>query len=229
MTKEMKEVVTSEAVVIKPDSLEPAPDVVTVVEPKATPQIPSIWNNTKLFNHAYKLAGFLAQSDLIPAAYYNKVGNCLIAIDIANRMGVSPIVVMQNSQIVHGKFTWTGSACKAMIDGCGRFRKPTYYVEVGNRNDDTWGFYLEGETKDGAIIKGVTVTIGMAKAEGWYTRNPKWKNMPELMLKYRAAAFFMRTECAGLAMGFLTSEEQEDISIIPTPNNNNLTTALDEE
>lgn len=224
----MSKVNENEVAVVETEATENT-EVVAVVEPKVVPQTASIWNNTKMFNHAYKLAGFLAQSDLIPQSYYNKPGNCLIAIDIANRMGVSPMVVMQNSQVVHGKFTWTGSACKAMIDGCVRFRKPTRYVEVGNREDDTWGYYLEGETKDGKIVKGVTVTVAMAKAEGWYGRNPRWKNMTELMLKYRASAFFMRTECAGLAMGFLTSDEQEDITYESPAKPTNLMSALDED
>lgn len=198
-----------------------------VVEPKITPQVASMWNNTKMFNLAYKLAGFLGQSDLVPQAYQGKVPNCLIAIDIANRMGISPMSVMQNSQVVRGKFSWSGSACKSMIDGCGRFRKPTIYREVGKKGEDNWGFYLEGETKDGQIIKGVEVTIGMAKAEGWYTQNPKWRSMPELMLKYRCAAFFMRTECSGLAMGFLTTEENEDLE--PEAPRQSLSELLDKE
>lgn len=198
-----------------------------VVEPKITPQVASMWNNTKMFNLAYKLAGFLGQSDLVPQNYQGKVANCLIAIDIANRMGISPMAVMQNSQIVRGRFSWTGSACKSMIDGCGKYRKPTVYREVGKKGDDSWGFYLEGETKDGEIVKGVEVTVNMAKAEGWYAQNPKWRHMTELMLKYRCAAFFMRTECAGLAMGFLTAEENEDI--IPEAPKQNLSELLDKE
>lgn len=198
----------------------------TVVEPKITPQVASMWNNTKMFNLSFKLAGFLGQSDLVPQNYQGKVANCLIAIDIANRMGISPMAVMQNSQIVRGKFSWTGSACKSMIDGCGRF-KNTRYVMVGEKGTDSWGYYLEAEDKNGNIIKGVEVTIGMAKAEGWYAQNPKWRNMSELMLKYRCSAFFMRTECAGLAMGFLTAEENEDI--IPEAPKQNLSELLDKE
>ena len=197
-----------------------------VVEPKITPQVASMWNNTKMFNLAYKLAGFLGQSDLVPQNYQGKVANCLIAIDIANRMGISPMAVMQNSQIVRGKFSWTGSACKSMIDGCGKF-KHTRYVMVGEKGTDSWGYYLEAEDKNGNIVKGVEVTIGMAKAEGWYSQNPKWRNLSEIMLKYRCAAFFMRTECAGLAMGFLTAEENEDI--IPEAPKQNLSELLDKE
>ena len=183
----------------------------TVVEPKVVPQVASMWNNTKMFNMSYKMAGFLAQSDLIPPAYQNKIGNCLIALDISSRLGLSPMAVMQNSQVVHGKFSWTGSACKAMIDSCGRFRKPTVYREVGERGKNTWGFYLEGEDKYGETIIGPTVTIQLAIDEGWYARNKKWTTLTELMLKYRAAAFFARTECPEALMGFYTSEEMNDI------------------
>ena len=201
----------------------------TVVEPKVVPQVATMWNNTKMFNLSYKMAGFLSQSELIPPAYQNKIGNCLIALDMSNRIGLSPMVVMQNSQVVHGKFSWTGSCCKAMIDGCGRFRKPTVYREVGQRGTDSWGYYLEGEEKSGDIINGVTVTVQTAKDEGWYARNPKWRTMTELMLKYRAAAFFMRTECAGLAMGFLTSEENEDIAYADKTSGATLSEMLDKE
>lgn len=200
----------------------------TFVEPKIVPQVASMWNNTKQFNLSYKLAGFLSQSDIIPQAYIGKVGNCLIAIDIANRMGVSPMVVMQNSQIVRGKFSWTGSACKSMIDGCGKFKR-TRYVMVGERGTDSWGYYLQAEARNGEIIDGVTVTLGMAKAEGWWQQNPKWKNMTELMLKYRCASFFMRTECASLAMGFLTAEENEDIEQGNSQTGADLSKRLDEE
>jgi hypothetical protein len=201
----------------------------TVVEPKIVPQVASMWNNTKMFNLSYKMAGFLSQSDLIPQAYKGNVGNCLIAIDISNRMGLSPMAVMQNSQVVRGKFSWTGSACKAMIDGCGRFRKPTVYREVGTEGTDSWGFYLEGEDKFGEIIKGPVVTVQLAKDENWYSRNPKWRSLQEIMLKYRAAAFFMRTECAGLAMGFLTSEENEDIAYADKTSGATLSEMLDKE
>jgi len=196
-----------------------------LVEPTMQQNMATMWNDVEVFNRSYKFATILAQTTIVPEQYKGKVGDCLVAIDIANRMGLSPMVVMQNSQLVKGNFSWKGSACKAMIDSCGRYKK-TVYQEVGDRNTDSWGFYLEATDNDDNIIKGVVVTIGMAKAEGWYQRNEKWKTMPELMLKYRASAFFMRTECASVSMGFLTSEENEDIDI---QKKNNLVELLDEE
>lgn len=185
-------------------------EVQTYTEPQMQVSGLTMWNDTEKFTTAMQMAQTLSKSEIVPQSYKGKPTDCMIAIDMANRMGVSPIVIMQNSQIVQGNFSWKGTACKAMIDGCGRYRK-TRYVEVGERGTDSHGYYLEAETKDGEIVKGVTVDLAMAKAEGWYSRNPKWKSMGDLMLRYRAAAFFFRTECASLAMGFLTAEEQADI------------------
>lgn len=182
-----------------------------VKEPKQNPNAVTMWNDAKLYNQSLSMAQTLSKSEIIPQSYKGKPADCLIAIDIANRLGLSPAIVMQNSQCVRGNFTWKGSACKAMIDGCGRYQK-TRYVYVGEEGKDSYGCYLEAIDNDGDIVKGVPVTIGMAKKEGWYNKDgSKWQSMSDLMLKYRAAAFFMRTECASIAMGFLTKEEVEDI------------------
>jgi hypothetical protein len=53
----------------------------------------------------------------------------------------------------------------------------------------------------------------MAKAEGWLTKTgSKWITMPELMLKYRAAAFFGRLYAPEVLMGMQTTEEIVDIT-----------------
>jgi len=52
----------------------------------------------------------------------------------------------------------------------------------------------------------------MAAAEGWATKaGSKWKTMPELMLRYRAAAFFGRLYAPDILMGMQTAEEAVDV------------------
>jgi hypothetical protein len=52
----------------------------------------------------------------------------------------------------------------------------------------------------------------MAVAEGWYTKNgSKWRTMPELMLRYRAAAFFGRLYAPDILMGMHSDDEVRDI------------------
>jgi hypothetical protein len=58
----------------------------------------------------------------------------------------------------------------------------------------------------------------MAKAEGWLTKTgSKWITMPELMLKYRAAAFFGRLYAPEVLMGMQTTEEIVDITPLQPP------------
>lgn len=174
--------------------------------------IPTMWNDVKLMQNAWKMATVMSKTSIVPSSYKENAGNCLIAIDIANRMGLSPIMVMQNSQIVQNNFTWKGSACKGLIDNCSRFSK-TKYVFVGEQGSDDWGCYLEAfDNQTREIVKGAVVTIKMAKDEGWFSKNgSKWKTLPELMLQYRSATFFARAYCPQALMGFYTTDEMVDI------------------
>lgn len=66
--------------------------------------------------------------------------------------------------------------------------------------------------KEGHELEGPAVSIQMAKDEGWYGRKgSKWKTMPELMLRYRAAAFFGRLYAPEILMGMKATDEIEDI------------------
>lgn len=54
----------------------------------------------------------------------------------------------------------------------------------------------------GEKIEGPKVTVKMAKDSGWWNKNGSyWPKMTEMMLKYRAAAYFARAECPEVLMG----------------------------
>lgn len=161
------------------------------------------------FNELFKMAQYLSKSDYVPDNYKNKPANCMIAIDTANRMGVSPYFVMEQLTIVRGKRSWSGQACGSIINHYPKF-KDVELVYVGKEGEDSWGAYVTAVRKDnGKTVKGTTVTMKMAKAEGW-TSNPKWVSMPEQMLAYRAYAFFARIYCADALNGFMVEGEPED-------------------
>lgn len=158
---------------------------------------------------AYKLAQIICRAGNIPESYRDKPADCMIAIDMAERLNVSPMFVCQNMYVVRGKPSWSGQACMALIENCGKF-KDAKHVYVGQ--DDDHGCYVEAvRVSDGELVKGVTVTMAMAKAEGW-TSNKKWQSMPDLMLAYRAATFFARVYCPDVLMGCMTEGEASDTS-----------------
>lgn len=158
------------------------------------------------FRESYKLASVLAKSSLVPQQYQGKTEDCALAIDMAERMGVSPLMVMQSLYVVKGKPSWSGQACMSFIKAKYGDAQPVY---TGQRGTDTRGCFVRVIKPDGEVIEGTEVTIGMAKAEGW-TSNSKWRNMPEQMLAYRAASFFARVYCPEILMGVAVEGEVED-------------------
>lgn len=165
------------------------------------------------FKEIFDIGKMFASSTLVPQAYQGKPMDCTIAVDMANRMGVSPMMVMQNLYVVQGKPQWSGQACMSLINASGKYRnvRPVYFGEKGT---DDRGCRIEAVCTDtGEIVSGTDITIKMAKDEGWYGKpGSKWKTMPEQMLAYRAAAFFARIYIPNSLMGVYVEGESEDIS-----------------
>ena len=87
-------------------------------------------------------------------------------------------------------------------------------------------------TKDGRRVDGITVTMDMADAEGWTKKNgTKWKTLPQLMLRYRAASFFANLNCPEITSGLYTKEEMldNDFYTNKTSNKKNLNDVLKED
>lgn len=173
----------------------------------------TMWNDTKLMNAAWRTAGMLSKSGLVPENYQNSPENCLIAIDLANRQGLSPMMVMQNLYVVKGKPAWSGSFCAAAINGCGKFT-PLEYLWSGEPNSLSFGCTAQAVRRvNGSMCQSETITMQMAKDMGWIDKNgSKWKTMPKQMMMYRAASFFARAHCPEVLLGIQTVEEVQDVN-----------------
>lgn len=169
--------------------------------------------DSESFKKIYDIGKMFASSQLVPQNFQGKPMDCTIAVDMANRNGLSPLMVMQNLYVVQGKPSWSGQACMSMIRASSEFKRvrPIY---IGERNTDSWGCYIQAiDRETGETIKGTEVTIKMAKDEKWYDKaGSKWKTMPEQMLAYRAAAFFARVYIPNALMGAFVDGEVEDIT-----------------
>ena len=164
------------------------------------------------FENAQRMEIALSKSDLVPDKYQGKVSNCLIALEMSQRLGMNPLMVMQNLYVVNGKPAWSSQFVIACINGCGKFSPLRYEFSGTPDKDDraciAWAY--DKSTND--RLESPSVSIAMAKAEGWFQKNgSKWKTMPELMLRYRSATFFGRTYSPELTMGMQTKEEIIDV------------------
>ena len=174
----------------------------------------------------------------IQQARMTAVANCMIAIDIATRIGASPLMVMQNLVIIYGRPSWSSKFLISTINTCGRFEPLKFrFTDKGTigRIDYT-DYEFDGRTKrpvtrefngtkvaniecvayttpkgSTQVLEGAPITIRMAVEEGWYTKNgSKWRTMPQQMLMYRAASFWCNVYAPELSMGMRTVEEQQD-------------------
>ena len=168
----------------------------------------SVYKNENSFALNQRYAKSLCNSTLVPAHYQGQAGlsNCLIALEMANRMNTSPLIVMQNLNIIQGKPAWSSQFIIAMI----QTRFDDFDYEMSGKGDSLSCKCSAVRKKDKRKVYGSVVSLEMAKAEGW-TSNKKWRTMPDHMLRFRAATFFGRQHVADLLLGVQTEEEVVDI------------------
>lgn len=171
-----------------------------------------VYSNDEKFSLAQRMAKALAASTLVPKAYQQSIPNCLIAIEVAHRIGASVFMTMQNLDIIHGKPGWRSTFLIATVNASSSFTPLRFRFE-GKPGTDGWGCRAVAKDKQtGEELVGSLITIGLAKAEGWFQREgSKWKTMPEQMLCYRSAAFWTRIYAPEKSLGMQTSEELADL------------------
>lgn len=187
------------------------------------------------FEQLQRVAKALAGSTLVPAQYrafaevkeYGKVvghnpnpaglPNCVVALNMALRMGADPLMVMQNLYVIEGRPSWSSQFIIASLNSCGRFSPLRFDLSEPGKNEElTYSatFWKDGkkvteqrkakikhqtctawviEKETGDRLNGPTISMQMAIDEGWLTKNgSKWLTMPEVMLRYRAASMLGR-------------------------------------
>lgn len=194
-----------------------APAPMTSREIAEAPVIRAGFFDLQSFELIQRVSKAFASSDLVPKAYQGNLANCMIAMDMAQRIGANPLMVMQNLHIVHGTPSWSSKFLVATINACGRYSSLRYEWR-GKPGEADYGcraWAVERET--GERLDGVWVDWRMVKSEGWDSKNgSKWKTMADQMFVYRAAAFWQRAYAPELGMGLQTVEDTEDM-VTPVP------------
>lgn len=205
--------------------------------------------NIEQFNTMQRVAGMFANSELVPEMYRitaknpkeKAIANCIIAIEMAHRIGTSPLMIMQNLTPIHGKPAWASKFLIATVNTCGRFNPMNYrFRELGKVGKIDIVEYIwsneQGKkvavknTFDGSAIENIEciayttargsedllesspITVELAIREGWYNKaGSKWPTMTKQMLIYRAASFWTNAYAPDLSMGMKTEHEMLDI------------------
>lgn len=172
--------------------------------------------DTAKFEHLWRVSKLFAASNFIPEAFQGKPENCFIALQLACQLKMQPFTLFNTLYIIHGKPAFEAKMLIAMANSSGIFEGPIRYKYSGQGDKRACTAFAKmvstGETVE------QTVSIELAKAEGWYDKKDrngnlisKWRTMPDLMLAYRSASWLIRLYCPEVMYGFTTKEEAEDI------------------
>jgi hypothetical protein len=176
-----------------------------------TTEDPQIARESAAFEMLQRQAKMFASATLVPKEFQGNIANCAIGLNIAKRLGADPFMVLQNIDIIHGRPSFRATFLIAMVNAAGRFEPLQFKMDGTEGKPDRSCIAWTKSKADGATLEGPKITLEMAKAEGWSTKNgSKWVTMPELMLRYRAAAFFARLYAPDITLGMMTAEEAID-------------------
>lgn len=164
--------------------------------------------NPEHFATMQRVAKMFANSDLVPDMYKvsdnnsieKAMSNCVIAIEIATRIGANVLMVMQNMTPIYGKPAWSSKFLIATVNTCGRFEPLKFeFKSLGVIKDYSYQEYettwvqgkkqtkLLDKTFAGPVdniqciayttakgndlqLESSPVSVELALNEGWYTK-----------------------------------------------------------
>ena len=177
----------------------------------------AVYLDTARFEHAYRVANVLASSTMIPAHFQNQPGNCLIALNLAARLKVDPMLVMWKMPIVNGKPGMEGQLVIALVNALKPFKTGIRFDFTGDESKhENMACTAWAMTKEGERIE-YPLTWKAARQVGNAGKNDNWVKLPRLMLMYRAATYLVRGFAPEVLMGLYTKEELDDGLIDVTP------------
>jgi len=146
---------------------------------------------------------------MIPETFRGNLGNCMIAVEFASRTNSSPLMVMQNMFVIHGRPSLSAKFLIATFNASGKYSPIRY--EQGEDGCTA----ITADVSTGEVIRGPKITWAIVNAEGWNKKNgSKWITMPDLMFRYRAATWMINTVDPGISMGMTTDDEARDIATV---------------
>lgn len=151
----------------------------------------------------------IAASGLVPEHFKTNPRAIAVTIDMARSLGEDPILLMQGIYFVSGKPGFSAQFMLSRLRRSGAIKGTIRYETTGKGDAMAVRAYAV-DAVSGETVSGPEVSIEMAKAEGW-TKNSKWKSIPEVMLRKRAVTFLVRDHYPDCLAGMPVVDELEDI------------------
>lgn len=158
------------------------------------------------FEHLWRVATAFSQSTMVPAAYQGKPENCMIALMYSQQLGEPAMLVFQEMAPINGRPSTSARFAISRANRSGLLQGPITWASQGS--GDALEVTASATLRESGEVISATVTMREAQADGW-TRNPKYRSIPEQMLRWRAATRLINLYMPEVLFGLGVKEEAE--------------------
>jgi hypothetical protein len=158
------------------------------------------------FEHLWRVAKAFSMSGMVPGHFQGKPESCMVALMYAQQLGEHPMVMFQEVTVINGRPGTSARFAIARANKSGLLQGPITWKSKGQ--DAALEVTASAVLRETGDVITATVTMKEAAADGW-TRNSKYKSIPEQMLRWRAATRLINLYMPEVLFGLGVREEAE--------------------
>ena len=157
-------------------------------------------------DHRYRLAKAFSMSGMVPGHFQGKPEACLVAMLYAEQLGEHPMLLFQEMSVINGRPNTSARFAISRANKSGLLQGPISWKSKGS--GDALEVTASATLRETGEVITATVSMKEAAADGW-TRNPKYRSIPEQMLRWRAATRLINLYMPEVLFGLGVREEAE--------------------
>jgi len=185
----------------------------TTTTQQQAPGALSFLHDGAAFEHLWRVAKAFSMSGMVPGHFQGKPESCMVALMYAQQLGEHPMVMFQEVTVINGRPGTSSRFAIARANKSALLAGPITWASKGQ------GDALEVQARAFMVGTGeeitATVTMKEAAADGW-TRNSKYKSIPEQMLRWRAATRLINLYMPEVLFGLGVKDEIEPVNVRST-------------
>jgi len=178
----------------------------TLQPAQESPGALSFLHDGAAFEHLWRVAKAFSMSGMVPGHFQGKPESCMVALMYAQQLGEHPMVMFQEVTVINGRPGTSARFAIARANKSGLLQGPITWKSKGQ--GDALEVTASAVLRDTGEVITATVSMKEATADGW-TRNPKYKSIPEQMLRWRAATRLINLYMPEVLFGLGVREEAE--------------------
>lgn len=192
----------------------------------------SVFEDPSTFPVKMKIADALSRTPFVPESFRGKAEDCLVALDMAGRLGLNPLAVFPDIYVIDNRASFSSKFLIALVNRSGRFSRIRFEEGIDGEAEVTfsgwgeqrgqrktwkekvpnyWSIATFKELASGEVFTSPRIDMRFAEKNGWIQKaGSKWQTMPQIMCRYRSASILIKSTCPEIVMGMEWADDVAD-------------------